>query len=252
MDGRWLALGTLVALAAVHQSRRYPQDPDADGRLWNLMDRQRTPDGEELLLYESDGDFTIQVADQELMGSRAFGSEESLARLALQGRKDRAPRVLIGGLGLGFTLRAALDVLPRTAEVVVAEIVPAVVRWNQQILGHLADRPLDDPRVRVRVDDVLRVLDQGRASYHAVLLDVDNGPNALTRQPNDNLYSDSGLTRIRRALAPGGVLTVWSSKRDPTFEARMKKNGFSARPVQIPPRRSGELEHTIYVASLRG
>lgn len=183
------------------------------------------------------------------MSSRAHGSEEALARLGCGPIAARAKaRVLCGGLGFGFTLRAALDVLPRDARVVAAEVVPAVVAWCRGPLAELAGRPLEDPRVEVVTADVGEVLTARAARFDAVLLDVDNGPRALTRAANQALYELDGLEAIREALEPGGVLALWSADPDPDFERRMSRAGFASEAHEVPvPAGRRVITHTIFV-----
>jgi len=214
---------------------------------WQTLGRARAPDGGELVLYQRGGEFVIRVEGRELMSSRAHGSEEEMARRACT---TDARDVLIGGLGLGYTVRAALDCLSADAHVVVAEIVPAVVEWNRGPLAHLAGRPLDDPRVSVEVADVGRVLRAGRR-FDAILLDVDNGPVALTRKGNHALYGATGLTCAKSALRRGGVLAVWSAHRDDAFVSRLRKAGFAPEAVDVPARGvAGGPMHTIFLARL--
>jgi len=214
---------------------------------WQTLGRARAPDGGELILYQRDGEFVIRVDGRELMSSRAHGSEEEMARRAC-GSSVRD--VLIGGLGLGYTVRAALDSLSADARVVVAEIVPAVVDWNRGPLAHLAGRPLEDPRVSVEVSDVGRVLRAGRR-WDTILLDVDNGPIALTRKGNHALYGPTGLTVAKSALRRGGVLAVWSAHCDEGFVSRLRKAGFSAEAIDVPARGvAGGPMHTIFLARL--
>lgn len=198
--------------------------------------RATTPDGEELLLTRRDGVYLLAVDGLELMSSRSHGSEEAVARLACEGlATKRAPRVLVGGLGFGYTLRAALDLLPADALVLVAELFDAVLEWNRGELGELAGRPLDDPRVRAVCADVATRLDPA-VPYDAVILDVDNGPWAFTLRGNERLYGDRGLRRVWRSLAPSGVLTVWSASPDRRFERRLRRAGFSARSERVAAR----------------
>jgi len=214
---------------------------------WQTLGRARAPDGGELVLYQRGGEFVIRVDGRELMSSRAHGSEEEMARRACgAAMKD----VLIGGLGLGYTVRAALDSLRGDARVVVVEIVLAVVEWNRGPLAHLAGRPLDDPRVSVEIGDVGRVLRAGHR-WDAILLDVDNGPVALTRKGNHALYGPTGLATAKSALRRGGVLAVWSAHRDDGFVSRLRKAGFSAEAVDVPARGvAGGPMHTIFLARL--
>ena len=212
---------------------------------WETLGRERAPDGAELVLYHRNGEYSIRVGGRELMSSRAHGSEEELARRACSGLPAGA-RVLIGGLGLGYTLRAALDGLSAGATVQVAEIVPAVVAWNRGPLAHLAGRPLDDARVTLEPHDVGAVMKRG-PRWDAILLDVDNGPAALTRKANQSLYGDTGLATARRALRPGGVLAVWSASPDHAFEKRLARAGFTASAIDTPARgRAGGPLHTLF------
>jgi spermidine synthase len=169
----------------------------------------------------------IRAAGTELMASRNYASEEALASLACErvGRR-RAVRILIGGLGMGFTLASALRELPSDAEVVVAELVPDVVHWNREYFGHLAEFPLEDPRVRLHPGDVAELLRNSRDAFDAILLDVDNGPEGLTRVKNDWLYSNDGLRNARISLRPNGVLAVWSCGDYARFSKRLEHAGF--------------------------
>lgn len=203
---------------------------------WILLDSARIPGHApgELRLYRRGGEFSIKAGHSELMNSRVHGSEDALAALGCGRLRDRArARVLIGGLGMGYTLAAALAQLGAAAEVVVAELVPAVVAWNRGPLAELAGRPLDDPRVQVREQDVGLVLRAERAGFDAILLDVDNGPEGLTRQANDWLYGLEGLDAAYAALRPGGVLAVWSAGPEPVFAQRLRKIGFAVEEVRV-------------------
>ncbi len=220
---------------------------------WETLGRAQAPDGAELVLQRRGTELVIRVRGNDLMSSRAHGSEEKLAELACASlRQAAAPRVLIGGLGMGYTLRAALDLLPAGARVVVAEVVPAVVEWNRGPLADLAGRPLDDPRVTVEIVDVGALLRRPAARHDVILLDVDNGPAALTRRANQVLYSGPGLETARRALRPGGVLAVWSAAPDDAFRARFARAGFAVQVVQTPARgAAGGSTHTLFVGKLR-
>jgi len=201
-------------------------------------------------LYQRGEEWSIRVDKQgELMNSRAHNSEEVLAELAcalIVGRKT--PHLLIGGLGMGFTLRAALEHVVQDAIVTVSELVPAVVRWNREHFGALADHPLSDPRVRVLEKDVGKVMLEHEEYFDAIMLDVDNGPDGFTREDNDSLYGYPGLTNAYDALKPGGVLTVWSAAPDRSFAQRLMKVGFEVeeKRVRAVASESGG-RHTIWI-----
>lgn len=219
---------------------------------WETLGRGRAPDGGELILYRRGGEFVIRVDGMELMSSRAHGSEEALADVACDGLLGKpGARVLIGGLGLGYTLRATLDRVAPDAKVVVAEIVPEVVAWNREHLGHLAGGPLDDPRSSVHVGDVGALLRTAKERFDAILLDVDNGPVALTRKANQGLYGDGGLAVAKRCLRPRGALAVWSAHPDRHFEGRMRKAGFAVETHEVAARGvAGGPRHTIFLGRL--
>jgi spermidine synthase len=195
--------------------------------------------------------FHIHVDRYELMASRAHGSEEELARLAIAalGRRP-APRVLIGGLGMGFTVRAALDALSEQpqATIEVAEVFPAVVAWNRGPLAALAREPLADSRVSVVEADVGDVIASAAGRYDAILLDVDNGPEALTLDSNRRLYAPAGLRQLHAALAPRGVLAVWSTDDDPRFAYRLDEIGFTAETRRVRARAGRGARHVVFVA----
>jgi spermidine synthase len=216
---------------------------------WELLGQTRAPDGAELALTLRSGEYVILANGKSLMSSRMHGSEEALATSAcarLRGRED--PRVLIGGLGMGFTLRATLDHLPPTASVVVAELLPAVVEWNQGPLGPLAGHPLKDRRVRVESGDVALAIKSSVNAYDAILLDVDNGPAAFATAGNAALYGDAGLAAARAALHDGGVLAVWSAREDRRFEQRLRYAGFRVQVERVRARlKKGGPRHTIFL-----
>jgi spermidine synthase len=213
------------------------------------LGRVTTPDGRQLILYLRDGVYSIRVDGLELMSSRAHGSEEAMAGLALAGIRRREPRVLVGGLGMGYTLRAVLDTVPEGARVTVVEIFPAVVSWNRGELAHLAREPLADDRVWVEEADVGAVIAANPRTFDAVLLDVDNGPAAFTTARNKRLYGPRGLAAIHRSLLPGGVLGVWSADPDPPFERRLTRAGFRVRTETVSARRRTKgPKHTIFIA----
>ena len=193
-----------------------------------LLDTAATPDGTPITLHEHDGTLSIRAGGVELMSTRQHHSEERLAELAcagLHGRRRAA--VLIGGLGLGFTLRETLRHVAADAAVVVAELVPAVIAWNRNPAFGLAADVIGDPRVEVRACDVADVLGASRGRFDAIMLDVDNGASGLTTAANDGLYVAAGLGAARAALRPGGRLAIWSAAADPRFVARMEKAGFA-------------------------
>jgi spermidine synthase len=216
---------------------------------WETLAHTTTPDGSAMRLSCRDGEYVIWVDGRSLMSSRAHGSEESLAEAGCGHlRGMAAPRVLVGGLGMGYTLRAALDVLPADARVVVAELVPEVVTWNRDPLGALAGHPLRDKRVRVAVEDVGFTLRAHPRRFDAILLDVDNGPAAFATSGNAALYGDAGLAAARRALTDGGVLAVWSAREDRKFEQRLKYAGFRVAVERVRARlKKGGPRHTIFL-----
>jgi spermidine synthase len=221
-------------------------------RPWELLGQSRTPDGEDLSLTRQGNELVILAGGKPLMSSRMHGSEEALASLGCHTVRQRSqPCVLVGGLGMGFTLRATLDLLPADAVVVVAELVPAVVDWNRGPLGPLAGHPLEDPRVRVEVGDVATTLRASRRRFDAVLLDVDNGPKAFTATDNTRLYSDEGLAAAHAALTDGGVLAVWSAWDDRRFEQRLRFAGFTVTVERVRARlKKGGPRHTIFLGHL--
>ncbi|PLX82294.1 MAG: hypothetical protein C0617_14295 [Desulfuromonas sp.] len=219
---------------------------------WTLLDTATIPgtDGA-LCLHQCENDFTIDIQDGgQLMNTWEHSSEDALAKLTCTRVANRPqPRVLIGGLGMGFTLAAALRHLGDDAEVVVGELVPEVVKWNRGPLGEHAGRPLDDKRATVRVGDVAKVLRAERKAFDAILLDVDNGPEAMTRQKNNWLYSFDGLSESYTALRPGGILAIWSAGPDRVFTQRLKKAGFSVRQARVlSDGKQGSL-HMIWLAT---
>lgn len=218
---------------------------------WTLIDSAPVPgNGGELRLYRRGDEFSIKIAGRgELMSSRVHGSEDALAEQACARLADSTrARLLIGGLGMGFTLAAALRHVGAHAGVVVAELVPAVVAWNRGPLGAVAGHPLSDPRVSVREGDVARVLTAGAQVYDAILLDVDNGPEGLTRKQNDWLYGINGLNAAYAALRPQGVLAVWSAGPDRDFPERLRKVGFAVEEVRVRAHGTKGARHVIWFA----
>jgi len=218
-----------------------------------LLATAKVPGGDELRLFRRDRDYMIVLDRNELMNSRMSGSEEQLATLTCERLKNRStPRLLIGGYGMGFTLRAALAVLPATASVVVAELVPDIIAWARDPMAELTAGCLDDPRVTVVEDDVAAVIAAARGTYDAILLDVDNGPDGLTRAANDGLYSPSGLAAAKDALLRGGILAIWSAASDPAFTRRLGAAGFAVDTMQVRARSNGKgAQHVIWLAEKR-
>lgn len=217
-------------------------------RQFETLDRFTTPDGRRLALYRRDDEYIVNLEGDELMSSRAPDSEGALAELACAGLSGR-PRVLIGGLGLGFTLRAALDVLPAGAEVVVAELFAKVIEWNRDHLSQLQGDALTDPRTNIVHADVWDQV-RGGGPWDAILLDVDNGPDAFCFASNSRLYDLKGLLRIQAALAPGGVVAFWSSEPDERFVKMLDESGFDARSHTVEALEGSGIRHTIFVARL--
>ncbi len=222
---------------------------------WVFLESAKVPGGGgELGLYRRGEEFSIRVGNRELMNSRVHGSEEALAEMACARVTDRiAPRILIGGLGMGYTLAAALRGLKAEGRVTIAELVPAVVAWNRGPLSALAGHPLQDRRVTVQEADVAQILRDARQDFDAILLDVDNGPEGLARKENDWLYARPGLEAAHTALCPGGVLAVWSAAPHPVFSQRLRRVGFAVDEAQVPARCSGKgRRHTIWLAARPG
>ncbi|MDF7824741.1 hypothetical protein P4B35_12015 [Pontiellaceae bacterium B12227] len=217
---------------------------------WVLLDTTEVPgDGGVMKLYQRAFEYSISVKNEELMNSRMHGSEDALAELACQKvAGHKSPRVLIGGLGMGFTLRAALDALDETASVEVAELVPAVIQWNRTHLAELAGKPLDDSRTLVHPSDVALVIQGAPEYYDAIMLDVDNGPDALTHEGNDRLYTAGGIDAAKKALKPGGILGIWSAEPDAAFTKRLRVAGLKVEEVTVRARKSKGRRHTIWLA----
>ena len=220
---------------------------------WVQLDSAKIPGGnEELRLKRRGSEFSIMLGANELMNSRLSGSEEALARLSCAKiRTRRQPKMLIGGLGMGFTLRAALAELDADAAVVVAEIVPSVIAWARGPMAELFAGCLDDPRVNIREADVADLIGAGTSTYDAMLLDVDNGPDGLSRSDNDRLYGMPGLFAARTALKLGGVLAVWSAHPDRGFAARLRQSGFEVEEVHTRARGKRGARHVIWLATRR-
>jgi spermidine synthase len=221
---------------------------------WSLLDTAQVPGGGELRLKQRGAEFAIMLGQNELMNSRLSGSEQALATIACERiQRRKTPRILIGGLGMGFTLRAALAALGPDARIVVAELVPAVVAWARGPMAEVFGDSLTDPRVTIREADVGDLIRAEAAAFDAILLDVDNGPEGLTRKTNDALYDLKGLNAARAALRPGGVLAVWSSGANPKFTWRLRKAGFAVEELKVRANGTrGGARHVIWIAARAG
>ncbi len=219
-----------------------------------LIGTAQVPGGQELRLFRRGRDFMILLDRNELMSSRMSGSEEALAVMSCARLEQRhAPHMLIGGYGMGFTLRSALAALGADAQVTVAELVPEIIQWARGPMVDLAAGCLDDPRVRLIEADVVGVIAEATGTYDAILLDVDNGPDGLTRNGNDRLYSMKGLAAAKAALKPGGILAVWSAAPDNVFAKRLSAAGFSVEEIAVRARSNGKgPRHVIWFATKRG
>ena len=221
---------------------------------WATLDTVSLPDGSgSLRLKQRGSEFSIMLGSNELMNSRLSGSEEALAKLVCDRLGQRPnPKVLIGGLGMGFTLRAALANLPAEASVEVAELIPAVAAWARGPMAAIFAGSLDDPRVTLTIADVAASIAAGKGRYDAIMLDVDNGPEGLTVAGNDRLYGTEGLEAAKAALRPGGLLAVWSSGPDHGFTRRLRGAGFATEEVTVRARRTGGgARHVIWLAAQR-
>ncbi|OCC22403.1 spermidine synthase [Croceicoccus estronivorus] len=216
-----------------------------------LIGTAQVPGGEELALYRHDRDFMIVLGHNELMSSRMSGSEIALAtQTCARIAHVKQPGILIGGYGMGFTLRAALKDLGASAEVTVAELVPEIIEWARGPMQELAAGCLDDARVRLVMADVADVIGAKQRRYDAILLDVDNGPDGLVREANDRIYSARGLKAAKAALRPGGVLAIWSAGKDNAFAARLRNAGFQVDEVGVRARSNGKGPmHVIWFAT---
>lgn len=223
------------------------------GRGGVLIDTAAIPGGGHLELFRHHEDFEILLDNEQLMGSWAYGSEKALATLVFDRLGTRADRVLIGGLGMGFTLNAARLAVPQSATILVAELVPKVVAWASGPLAHIFGNSLDDPRVSVEIRDVHDVIVQQPCGFDAILLDVDNGPDGFVAAANERLYCNWGLRAAHAALRPGGMLAVWSAYQDGTFPDRLRAAGFDVDEITVdsggPP---GDPPHVIWLAARAG
>jgi spermidine synthase len=217
---------------------------------WKRVDTASIPAGGDLRLMRRGSEFSIMLGQIELMNSRVTGSEEGLAAQACKRiRQHQRPEILIGGLGMGFTLRAALSELGPNARVVVAELVPAVIRWARGPMAELFGASLADPRVTVHEGDVGSIISTNPSGYDAILLDVDNGPEGLTRESNDRLYDIRGLNSAREALRRGGVLAVWSSGPDRDFAERLWQTGFEVEEISVRAKGARGGRHIVWIAT---
>lgn len=217
---------------------------------WETLATARTPDGSSLELRRHDGDYVIRAEGYDLMTSRMHGSEEAMMTLACPHPRPGA-RVLVGGLGMGYTLRAALALLPADGEAVVGELVPEVVEWNHGPLGPLADHPLDDPRVDVVLGDVSRIILRSEAQFDAILLDVDNGPSAPTQRGNSRLYTHAGLAACYRALCSGGGLAVWALENERGFERQLRAAGLVPSTHLVTAHGTRGKRHVVFIGHKR-
>jgi len=218
---------------------------------WIEIDKAKVPGHEgEVTLRKRGAEFSIRTSGAELMNSRRHGSEDALAELTINRIKRKSGlKILIGGLGMGYTLAAALEQSEPDTRITVSELIPAVVRWNRKDIGHLAGMPLNDPRVFVEEEDVAETIRKEKSAWDAILIDVDNGPEGLTRKTNNRLYGRSGLQTSFSALRPGGILAVWASGGDEAFTSRLKECGFQAQTVSVRAFKSGKgSKHTIWIA----
>jgi spermidine synthase len=214
---------------------------------WQIVDRANTPDGTELVLARRGGEWVVRAAGHVLMSSRVHGSEETLVKYALE-RVTSPKQVLIAGLGMGFTLRVALTLLPRDVPVQVVELVPELVRWNRDHVGDLAGRPLDDPRALVKVADAHDVIASSKESIDLLVLDVDNGPSAMTQAKNGRLYSEAGARRCAGALANGGVLAVWSAAPDERYRRHLEQAGLAVEVKSVAARAGAGARDVLFLA----
>ncbi|MBH0115078.1 spermidine synthase [Novosphingobium sp. YJ-S2-02] len=216
-----------------------------------LIDAAWVPDGEKLELYRHDKDFMIVLGHNELMSTRKWGSEEALATMAWERVKaSKKPHFLIGGYGMGFTLRAALRILPADAKITVVELVPEIIEWARGPMAEVAAGCLDDPRVNLVIGDVAHFIDGAQGDYDAILLDVDNGPDGLVREDNNVIYSKTGLRALYRALTPEGVAAIWSAGPDPAFTRRLERARFAVEERKVASRSNGKgPKHVIWFAT---
>ncbi len=216
---------------------------------WELIDTTVIPgEAEAMRLFRRGQEFSIRIGHHELMNNREHGSEDALADLVCA-RLHGDVRVLVGGLGMGYTLMAVLKNVTAKSEVVIAELVPAVVRWHRGPLAHVSNGALDDRRVTIREADVAHVIAEARQSFDAILLDVDNGPAGLTSKTNDRLYGMNGLRAAYAALRPKGILAVWAADPDPRFTKRLQNVGFTAEEIRVRGHGTKGQRYLIWLAT---
>ena len=218
-----------------------------------LISEATTPDGEKISLTQEGADYVVRIRGELLMSSRQTGSEEEMADMALSmlpTDKAQSPNILIGGLGLGFTLRAVLDLASSNSTITVLELIHDIVEWNRTILAPYSLHALDDPRVSVEVGDIVEYLSVVNQAFDTIILDIDNGPEAFTVESNQLLYSAAGLKRLYRALKTNGVIILWSAFKSASFEKKLKTAGFSAKSVTVRARAKARkgARHTLFIA----
>ena len=219
---------------------------------WLTLGEATAPDGTRIVLQQRDTEFVVRSGGHVLMGSREHGSEEAMASVSLEKLFAKAPRVLIGGMGLGYTLRAFLDLLPPEGRVTLAELIPEVVAWNRGPVAHLARRPLEDRRVQVITKDVLEVARDHPRAFDVIALDVDNGPAALAQRANSRLYGHAGLEIWKESLKTGGRLVIWSAAPDVTFEKVLSRAGYNDVATRTVLVRSGSTaKHYLFYGTTR-
>ena len=214
---------------------------------WATVESARLADGSEFVLARHDDGWVIRVNQRILMSNRMHDSEEALAEHAIA-RADDPQAVLVGGLGLGYTLRAVLDAVSREAVVTVAELVPELVEWNRAHLGVLNDHPLRDPRCHVVVGDVFDTIKRSPRTFDVILLDVDNGPQALAQAKNQRLYGDPGARACHAALRPNGILAVWSAGPNARYHRKLESFGFDVQVMRVAARVGSRARHVLFVA----
>lgn len=215
---------------------------------WHLLGQDTTPDGSILSLHEREGDYVIRANGRELMSTRHVHSEEKLAELACAPFREKSnAKVLIGGLGLGFTLRSALSILAPSAKVIVVELMPVVLEWNRNPAYNLANVEVNDPRTNIVIGDVGTIIAQSSSEFDAIMLDADNGTTAMNSTGNQRLYQDTGLMQVHGALKGRGVVAYWSAQDDPIFAKRMSRSGFKVDTHKVRSHISSGSIHTLLV-----